>query len=121
MALLTGADAHGPRPHRPTRKTRRIPAPGLGLPADITQPRCHHADFLFFLSSSTSVNSASTTSSLGPLPALADSPSAPCPSACLYIASPSFIEAWPSALVLALMASASSPFTASLRSAMAFS
>src|SRR5262252_5865442 len=56
------------------------------------------ADFLF-LSSSTSVNSASTTSSFAP--DLAASPSA----CCLYIASPSFIETWASVLDLALIAS----------------
>src|SRR6516225_6429470 len=68
-----------------------------------------YADFLF-LSSSTSVNSASTTSSLA-------APFAASPSACcLYIASPSFIEACASVLVLALIASASSPFSASFRS-----
>jgi hypothetical protein len=41
--------------------------------------------------------------------------------ACLYMASPSFIEACASALVLAWMAAESSPLSASLRSAMAFS
>src|SRR6266849_6702582 len=45
------------------------------------------ADFLLFLSSSTSVNSASTTSSFAA--SLAASLSA----CCLYMASPSFIEA----------------------------
>src|SRR5262245_66372745 len=74
----------------------------------------HQADFLFFLSSSTSVNSASTTSSFLP------EASSPAP-ACLYIASPSFIEACSSALVLALIASGSVPLSASLRSAIAFS
>src|SRR5262249_19958405 len=53
------------------------------------------ADFLFFLSSSTSVNSASTTSSFLP------EASAPAPACCLYIASPSFMEACASVLVLA--------------------
>src|SRR5262245_60383546 len=88
-------------------------------------PVPRQADFLFFLSSSTSVNSASTTSSLAWL--LAPSPPAPAPSpppppcAWAYIASPSFIEACASALVFWRMASASSPFTASRRSAIAFS
>src|SRR5256885_5417704 len=72
--------------------------------------RKSYADFLLFLSSSTSVNSASTTSSLAA--SLAASLSA----CCLYIASPSFIETCASAVVLALIASASSPFSASLRS-----
>src|SRR6516164_4128706 len=93
------------------------------------QVRSDQADFLFFLSSSTSVNSASTTSSFLPdpssPPAPPDGPPGPpaaaCSCACLYMASPSFIEAWASALVLAVMASASSPFKASLRSAIAFS
>src|SRR2546423_3033835 len=71
------------------------------------------ADFLFFLSSSTSVNSASTTSSFLP----EASPPAP---ACLYIASPSFMDACASALVLAVIASASVPLRASLRSAIPF-
>src|SRR5262245_27208414 len=90
------------------------------------------ADFLFFLSSSTSVNSASTTSSFlppGPWPPAAPPgppgppgpPAAASSCACLYIASPSFIEACASALVLAVIASASVPFKASLRSASAFS
>src|SRR6185369_8583707 len=74
------------------------------------------ADFLFFLSSSTSVNSASTTSSFLP----EASASAPAP-ACLYIASPSFMEACASALVLAVIASASEPLRDSLRSAIASS
>src|ERR1700710_3017211 len=69
-----------------------------------------YADFLLFLSSSTSVNSASTTSSFAA--SLAASLSA----CCLYIASPSFIEACATALVLVLMASASSPFSASFKS-----
>src|SRR5262249_3575851 len=72
----------------------------------------HQADFLFFLSSSTSVNSASTTSSFLP------EASAPAP-ACLYIASPSFMEACASALVLAVIASASEPFAAALGAAIA--
>src|SRR6476646_5117225 len=72
-------------------------------------PACY-ADFLLFLSSSTSVNSASTTSSLAA--SLAASLSA----CCLYMASPSFIEACASVLVLVLIASASSPFSASFRS-----
>src|SRR5258705_6025652 len=46
-----------------------------------------YADFLLFLSSSTSVNSASTTSSL------AASFLASASACCLYMASPSFIEA----------------------------
>src|SRR6185369_3915379 len=69
-----------------------------------------YADFLLFLSSSTSVNSASTTSSW------AASFLASASACCLYIASPSFIEACATVLVLALIASASSPFRASLRS-----
>src|ERR1700733_8349591 len=73
------------------------------------------ADFLLFLSSSTSVNSASTTSSFAA--SLAASLSA----CCLYIASPSFIEACASVLLLALIASASSPFSASFKSLMASS
>src|SRR6266404_320327 len=90
-------------------------------------PRRRQADFLFFLSSSTSVNSASTTSSALPEPsppraAPPGSPSAAAPSwACLYMASPSFIEACASALVLAVIAAASLPLSASLRSAIAFS
>src|ERR1700733_9995127 len=56
-----------------------------------------HADFLFFLSSSTSVNSASTTSSgLAPPPGAPPGPPGPpgaAPSVCLYTASPNFIEA----------------------------
>src|SRR5260370_18337859 len=73
-------------------------------------PRRRQADFLFFLSSSTSVNSASTTSSALPEPsppraAPPGSPSAAAPSwACLYMASPSFIAACASALVLAVIA-----------------
>src|SRR5262245_41103043 len=73
------------------------------------------ADFLFFLSSSTSVNSASTTSSFlaapspGAAPPGLPPPAAPPPApscACLYIASPSFIEACASVLVLAVIAAA---------------
>src|SRR5262245_4151851 len=108
--------------------------PGAGVCAGFSQPMCRwlsrppaHADFLFFLSSSTSVHSASTTSSFGPPPPAAPAPpSGPWPpaafcSACLYIASPSFIDACIKVLVLDLMASASLPFKASLRSASAFS
>src|SRR5215207_2222405 len=87
-----------------------------------------YADFLLFLSSSTSVNSASTTSSFLPSAPVALSgsppgaPASPPPPCCaLYIASPSFIEACASVLVFDLMASASSPLSASLRSAIAFS
>src|SRR5258708_12662309 len=69
-----------------------------------------YALFLLFLSSSTSVNSASTTSSL------AASFLASASACCLYMASPSFIEACASVFVLALIASASSPFSASFRS-----
>src|SRR5439155_2584113 len=87
-------------------------------------PARHQADFLFFLSSSTSVNSASPTSSFLPPEASAPPPgppaAAPLSCACLYIASPSFIEACARALVLAVIAPASSPFKASLRSAIAF-
>src|SRR6202162_1030136 len=94
----------------------------IGLPSR-RSPGRRQADFLFFLSSSTSVISASTTSSLVSL--LAASGPAPGPAApawaWAYIASPSFIEACASALVLARIASASSPLTASRRSAIAFS
>src|SRR5690242_21845400 len=60
--------------------------------------RVLYADF--FLSSSTSVNSASTTSSLAA--SFAASRAASASACCLYIASPSFIEACASVLVLAL-------------------
>src|SRR3954452_8267586 len=89
-------------------------------------PTGDYADFLLFLSSSTSVNSASTTSSFLPSApvalSLVSGPGAPSAPACcaLYIASPSFIEACASVLLLALIASASSPLSASLRSAIAF-
>src|ERR1700738_746581 len=81
---------------------------GMRPASPSADPR-RQADFLFFLSSSTSVNSASTTSSflppeLSPPGAAPPGPSGPpaAPScACLYIASPSFIEACASALVLA--------------------
>src|SRR5207244_7234419 len=56
------------------------------------KPASDHADFLFFLSSSTSVNSASPTSSFlppVPSPPSAPPPAAPVSCACLYIASPS--------------------------------
>src|SRR5262245_53755334 len=76
------------------------------------------ADFLFFLSSSTSVNSASTTSSFF-LPESAPPAAPSC--ACLYMASPSFIDACASVLVLAVITAGSSPLSASLRSAIAFS
>ena len=57
------------------------------------------------------------------LPAPSAAASAAAPSACcaLYMASPSFIEAWARVLVLALMSSASSPLTASFSAAMAAS
>src|ERR1700689_1615964 len=72
--------------------------------------RPDQADFLFFLSSSTSVNSASTTSSflLSPPPSGPPPPGC-CSADCLYIASPSFIDACASVLVLAEMASPSLP------------
>src|SRR5262245_42035869 len=101
-------------------------APGVLVGTDSGhggRPRPDQADFLFFLSSSTSVNSASTTSSFLPpaaSPPGAAPPGPPGPAApscdCLYMASPSFIEACASALVLAVIAAASSPFKASLRS-----
>src|SRR5262249_30234096 len=97
----------------------------VGKPGSTFPDQAHRrqADFLFFLSSSTSVNSASTTSSFLAAPSpLEPPPLAPPPScACLYIASPSFIEACASALVLVVIASASLPLSASLRSAIAFS
>src|SRR6202521_3041130 len=84
------------------------------------------ADFLFFLSSSTSVNSASTTSSFLPP---ASPPGVPAPGPCgpapacwaWYMASPSFMDAWASVWVFAWMASGSSPLAASFRSEIAFS
>src|SRR5207237_4245058 len=102
----------------PPRRSRHgsLPPEGGGRLSVWGPSRPHHhplrayADFLLFLSSSTSVNSASTTSSLAA--SLAASASA----CCLYMASPSFIEVWASVLVLALIASASSPFSASFRS-----
>src|ERR1700688_168164 len=98
------------------------PLCGRGYLFDSLQGPLHvpqdQADFLFFLSSSTSVNSASTTLSfLGSPPG----PSDGCSAVCLYIASPSFIAACCSVPVLAVIAAASSPFKASLRSAIAFS
>src|SRR3569832_77757 len=93
-----------------------LPRQGGGQRSVWGPSRPHHdplgvqADFLLFLSSSTSVNSASTTSSL------AASFLASASACCWYMASPSFIEACASVWVLALIASASSPFSASLRS-----
>src|SRR5262249_22278265 len=87
--------------------------------AGIDHASTHHkADLLFCWSSSTSVNSASTTSSLAP-PA-GPSPLAP-PSCALYMASPSFMDTCARVFDLALIAAASSPLRASLRSASAFS
>src|SRR5574337_1592004 len=79
------------------------------------RPLKRAAGFLFayfFLSSSTSRNSASITSSLAcPPPPLAPAPASPAALACcaLYMASPSFICACMRSLVLALIASMSSP------------
>ena len=62
-----------------------------------------------------------TSSFLASAPPALPSPPGGCSPACLYIASPSFMEACASVLALAVIASASLPLSASLRSAMAFS
>src|SRR5690606_12461530 len=94
--VLSGRDVFGP-------EAGGRDCPGAGPPAAPGQ-----AD-RFFLSSSTSSNSASTTPSSAPGPPVGPpagppvGPPASPPSPCwaLYMASPSFIDAWASASVLA--------------------
>src|SRR5215469_17316687 len=104
------SSALGVATEEPCKQAARRAAPGrLEIerhPPSRRSPDWDQADFLFFLSSSTSVNSASTTSSLGLLLGASPPPGAAPPWAWAYIASPSFIEACANVLVLDPMRSA---------------
>src|ERR1700722_10527995 len=111
--LLAGRPAC-PRPHLPPPLRR----PLSSRPATPARPALFvHG---FFLSSSTSRNSASMTSSLACAPVSAPPwPGAPLACWALYVASPSFICACIRSLVRALIASTSSPCNAVRREATA--